>query len=594
MNGQIDTNYVKIVVFEPNELFTLPGKDTIDTEKSTPSIIDTSIHNLTDYWQLFDKDRHYIHALHGAYIPLSYEESMWLKNIPFQFEEIEAPSIVYKALTPFTRIDGLTGANSQEKLDFLHTQNVMYNWNVGLRYRFSKDASSYTSATSRKWLTQLYSHYESRDGKYYNHTDAQFRQGRHQENFGVDSVSLLQNVIPGADLLGVNNESAFHENRSMRLTLNHRYNINKADKLYGYDSLSSRFYLFQNVKYSWESHVFEDESFTINSELYPRFLGDSSTVFDSTKVRQFELPIGIGFRNKKINEEFFVKQYFYKYFSHDSVFNSVQRPYRQTSINNRLLLKLGKLELKSIGELTIGGINTGTYQISNTVLIPGRNQIKIEVDYYNLTQQIFWENFNNAYLQWNKVYEPEKQLKLAGEISNKLLSWRNEYRLILNRLFFDGEELSQNVGEIQFVKSTLDLKWNNKSWGFRTRNTVQYSSDSVISVPSFISKIWIYKKGYLFKKKMQIEIGLDGTYNTDYYSPYYSPFMGALIPQNQHLIKGYPLIGAYFAGKVKKTRFYLKGEHLNQGLSGFDYYSTLSYPLNGRTLKFGIIFDLFN
>jgi hypothetical protein len=70
--------------------------------------------------------------------------------------------------------------------------------------------------------------------------------------------------------------------------------------------------------------------------------------------------------------------------------------------------------------------------------------------------------------------------------------------------------------------------------------------------------------------------------------------MGTLVPQNQNLIKGYPLIGAYFSGKVKRARFYIKGEHLNQGLMGYDYYTTLGFPINGRTLKFGLMMDLFD
>ena len=586
--GQTDTSYSKIQRVELNDLFL------IDNESYQSSSLDTSIHNIVDYWNLFDQDRNFIHALNGAYIPLSYEDNRWLNNLPFQFEAIDFAPYIYKTKVPFTRIEGLTGANSQEKFDFLHTQNPMLNWNLGLRYRFSKDESSYAFATSRMWSTQLYSHYASRNKRYTNHFNVTFNQGRHKENFGVDSLTLLQGVIPGSDLLGVNNENAVHENRAMAINLEQKVVLNKVDSQLTLDSLKTHIYLFQNLKYKWESHTFEDENTSFDYSLYPTFIGDSSFIFDSTKVRTFELPLGIGIRNKHFNEEVSIKQYLYKYFSHDSTFNPVQRPYYQTSINNKLLLNIGPHQLRSEGEYTIAGINTGTYQIQNSLLFKGKLQPVIGFNYYSLTQQPFWENFNNAYLTWNKSYEAEEQLMLSFQLSQKWITWRNEFRSIDNRLYFDGSELSQNLSNIQFLKSSVNFQFENESWGFKNRNTVQYTSDSILSVPTYLGKVWIYKKGHLFKKKMQIEIGIDASYNTDYYAPYYSPIMGTLVPQNQNLIKGYPLIGAYFSGKVKRARFYIKGEHLNQGLMGYDYYTTLGFPINGRTLKFGLMMDLFD
>ena len=145
--AQTDTNYSKVQQVELNDLYLL-GNESYHT-----SSLDTGIHNIVDYWNLFDQDKNYIHALHGAYIPLSYEDNRWLNNLPFQFEAIDFLPYIYRTKVPFTRIEGLTGANSQEKFDFLHTQNPMLNWNLGLKYRFSKDESSYAFATSRKWST---------------------------------------------------------------------------------------------------------------------------------------------------------------------------------------------------------------------------------------------------------------------------------------------------------------------------------------------------------------------------------------------------------------------------------------------------------
>lgn len=590
VKAQVDTNYQKVRVLEIDDLWLHSTAE--DSISEDLAVIDTNVHGISDPWDQFTSDRIYIHANNGAFIPLSYEKNRWLGNMPFQFEDLYLPNNIYRTKTPFTRIEGMTGGNSQERLDFLHTQNVMYNWNLGLRHRFSRDESSYSFATTRKWITQLYSYYESRNKRYSNHIDVQFSQGRNRENFGVDSVALLSDVIPSADLLSVNNQAAVHENRRMSLSMRHKYVVTQPDSLSGLDSLNSHFYLFQDIDYTWQSHVFEDENNSFNYDLYPNFLGDSSQIFDSIYVRQFELPIGVGFRTKNLNNEFFIKQYFFKYYSHDSVFNSVQRPYFQTSVNNRLLIKLGNSELRSTGELTIAGINRGTYQITNQLKVSDR--IEIGLNYHSLTPQPFWENYNNAYLNWNTSFIPENELNASMSYHKSGFTWYNEIKNIDNRIYFDGSSVTQTNRSLQVLKSSINYGWSNHSWGFKTRNSIQHSTDSLVSIPTFLSKAWIYKKGALFNNKMLIEIGIDVSYNTDFYAPFYNPFMGILVPQQEIIVKGYPLVGAYLSGKVKRARFYFKGDHLNQGLTGFDYYSTFGFPINGRNFKFGIVFDLFN
>ena len=87
--GQTDTSYSKIQRVELNDLFL------IDNESYQSSSLDTSIHNIVDYWNLFDQDRNFIHALNGAYIPLSYEDNRWLNNLPFQLEAIDFLPYIY-------------------------------------------------------------------------------------------------------------------------------------------------------------------------------------------------------------------------------------------------------------------------------------------------------------------------------------------------------------------------------------------------------------------------------------------------------------------------------------------------------------------
>ncbi len=114
--SQADSNFAKVQVLN------------IETGELSP--LDTSINEMVDYIQLFEKDINYIHARNGVYLPLTYQNNRWLTTSPFMFEEINLPQNIYRTQLPYTSIEGLIGSNSEEYLDFLHTQNVLPNWNI--------------------------------------------------------------------------------------------------------------------------------------------------------------------------------------------------------------------------------------------------------------------------------------------------------------------------------------------------------------------------------------------------------------------------------------------------------------------------------
>ncbi len=56
----------------------------------------------------------------------------------------------------------------------------------------------------------------------------------------------------------------------------------------------------------------------------------------------------------------------------------------------------------------------------------------------------------------------------------------------------------------------------------------------------------------------------------------------------------YPLMNAYVNMKLSKARFYVLYSHVNQGLTGRDYFSIPHYPLNPRRLLLGVAVDFAN
>ncbi|MDE6081889.1 MAG: putative porin, partial [Muribaculaceae bacterium] len=116
---------------------------------------------------------------------------------------------------------------------------------------------------------------------------------------------------------------------------------------------------------------------------------------------------------------------------------------------------------------------------------------------------------------------------------------------------------------------------------------------SVIPLP----KLAVYGNLYLLFKVagvLDVQFGVDCDYYTRYKSVQYQPSTMTFYNQTAQLCGNYPFMNLYANMKLSKARFYVMMTHINQGMTGSNYFSMPSYPLNPRRLQFGISVDFAN
>lgn len=64
--------------------------------------------------------------------------------------------------------------------------------------------------------------------------------------------------------------------------------------------------------------------------------------------------------------------------------------------------------------------------------------------------------------------------------------------------------------------------------------------------------------------------------------------------QNAVDIGSYPMVDVYLNCKLSKVRFYLMMSHVNQGLTGTNWFSMPHYPINPRKFQLGLSIDFAN
>lgn len=207
------------------------------------------------------------------------------------------------------------------------------------------------------------------------------------------------------------------------------------------------------------------------------------------------------------------------------------------------------------------------------------------------------ENYVSNHFIWKNTFGKTRRFRVGGRIelgrTGTIVNVGVEN--VQNALYFNDLSLpTQHGGSVQVLSASLSqnfrfgiLNWNNRIT-FQTT-----SDDAVIPLP----RLAVYSNLFLkFKvaKVLHVQFGIDCDYFTKYYAPGYQPATMAFINQRELKVGNYPFMNIYANMKLKRARFYVMMSHVNQGLTGDNYFSMPHYPVNPRRFQMGISVDFAN
>jgi hypothetical protein len=72
------------------------------------------------------------------------------------------------------------------------------------------------------------------------------------------------------------------------------------------------------------------------------------------------------------------------------------------------------------------------------------------------------------------------------------------------------------------------------------------------------------------------------------------PASGMFYHQDIREIGNYPYFDAFLTAKLKRTRFFVKYDHVNSGFMGKNYFNVLHYPMPGGTFRWGLSWTFYD
>jgi len=210
-----------------------------------------------------------------------------------------------------------------------------------------------------------------------------------------------------------------------------------------------------------------------------------------------------------------------------------------------------------------------------------------EPDYYQqhlYTNHFKWDN------DFGKISTTKLEASLA--IPRWQMSASFGYGLLSNNIYYDNQGMvRQNTSPMSVMTATL--KKNFLIWKFHLDHQamLQLSSDqNVLPLPLVALNFRYYIQFDVVKHVMQMQIGANGTYTTQWYAPAYNPVLGVFHNQDEMKYGNCPYIDAFINIQWKKASIFIKAVNVNMGWpsKSADYFTAAGYIAPQRTIKFGI------
>ncbi|MBI3520414.1 MAG: hypothetical protein HY062_13825 [Bacteroidetes bacterium] len=569
----------------------LSNADKNNLQKFRFSKIDTTI---TDFQNYFPRNTNGHLGMPSAPLYINYQAKSIGFNMltaPYQNDMISADDVkYYQTKGPYASLTGIAGSKQEQAFKLLFSNTFKNKLNITLAFNRYSGIGFYNhqqSFTNNFYTTSNYSSKNNRVGYY---TYLLYNKVKHQENGGISNDTMfLENVSVNKFLLPVYLSNAKRELRNTTFDFNPWFRLNKNEDS---STVFSHFIDYQ-FNYSGNYTKYTDPNSGYEN-YYPAFYIDTLSTKDSTHWRGISNALNYTLKLNPINAKLKVGA--------KSEYNLVHQHTDSVFLNNSV----------NAGFYVSKNNYSGFAKVSYMVSGPNANDYSMEINnrYYAKIAKIpFAVNFNinaekrhpdfiyNTWLTnhyaWSNHFSPTDKLQSVFSISttDNRFDMGIVYQTVKNLIYFNEMSVPeqtpitiQNISA--FIHKDILLF---KHLGISAKYNYQSSSyQSIVSVPNHIANGALYYQGNLFKRALQIQIGFNAQYYSEFYGYAYSPAINQYYVQTTKAVGNYPFVDFFLNARIKPVRIFVKIDHINQGLTGNNYSLTPGYLQNDRAFKFGL------
>lgn len=533
------------------------------------------------------------------------------------FNFMEYNQIKYASVaTPLTELYFKSTMQKGQSVDSYFTMNTSPNFNFSIAYRGLRSQGKYINQLASTGNFRFTASYNTKSKRYKVNIHYVQQDILNNENGGITTIDDFES------------ENADYKNRQrLEVFLNDAHSFLKGKRFFVDQSLrinpkQANNNLYLNHQFNYENKFFEYNQTTVpsvsNGKTVYRFGNSfkSSGINDQTHYNKMYNKIGLAFENINLGKiQFFVDDFrsnFYYdkilIFDNRSVISSL--PYKINSAGGQYEYRKNKWTGNFLLVRSITNQSLSNIEAKMQYDLDVENQFSFQYQNCNKLPNLNFNLYQSSYIDynWYNHFNNEKINALSATAATPWINASLQLSVLKDYLYFndistDNQKKVQTQivapaqygGTIKFVslKANKEFKFGK----FALDNTFLFQkvqqSESVLNVPTIVSRNSLYFTNFYFKKALFLQTGVVFNYFTKYYANEYNPVIGEFFVQRDKQIGNFPNLDFFINAKIQRTRIYIKAEHFNSSFTGNNFYASPNNPYRDFTIRFGLIWNFF-
>ncbi len=277
--------------------------------------------------------------------------------------------------------------------------------------------------------------------------------------------------------------------------------------------------------------------------------------------------------------------------NHKLAFAKKDSTITELSLFGRLKSNPGNFSLIANGEIGLGQI-AGDFNFDGTLAFKTTwASASVGAQFYRFSPSIkseYLEINQEEFYQYNWVKPVGTKLSFALEIPLVNLKLGLDQIVESNSIYWDSLNLPNQLEDVlSITQFSLMHKLRIGPIGLDHDILYQVNSSGQLALPSLMINQRAYSQFRLFEKKLEIQLGAELNYLSDYSAYRYFSLTGSFLNTNQQ-IDNYPMLNLFANIKVSKFRFFFRFDNLNSLWRTFPNYHILDQPLFDYNMRIGV------
>lgn len=523
----------------------------------------------------------------------------------------------FESFTPYTELFYVQGANEMQRFQVRHQRNIRPGWNFGVNFNRMISQGFYFRQRALVQNINFNNRYRTRNFRYQLFFTVLGNRQETQENGGIVDLNSFRSFDVGArERAEMNLQNLDHETRRTDVHLTQLYRLGnvESDTIITdegdtgvFRSVKGRFHLIHQFNYRNHQTLYRDDN--PNFGFYSPTRYDSGAMLDSVRYRAIEnrfyfakLPLMFGDSAVSIEKSTTLKAgvKHHLVFVDQSNPGALEAPAHDSLINDLHLLgevnfRYGRWEVDASADIVALGTNIGNYLFRQKVnsLFGEQHEVSFHAT-QKLNNPTYLQTFMDAqFLGWNNDFSPQMEEEVGGRYFHR--KWRTGFDFSASRIanyIYHDQSINprQAGGDVLYAKASFKNHWTfwNK-WHLENHLMYQWTDrEDILRLPDFAGRHLTYFQSDLFDGALTLQAGIELRWFSTYFADAFYPVYGIFHLQDEKDIGNYPFVDVFVNARIQRFRFFLRMEHVNQGLTGYQYFTVPNQPFDPRVFKFGL------